>query len=451
MKKKLLILINSNLYVRNYIYNNSFKYLISNFDCYFIGSKKDITDKKKFKSKIKGDKFLGFIDYPEYKISEFEKYIFNNFLINKNKSKTILRIIKLRNSLKLIWKQDNLIRIIYMLPLRLFSYLKKNFIYIYLKIFKKNNFNFLVSPELKKIFYKLNPDLVIFPMQDSHLLAYEILKISNKKTLALIDNWDNLSSRGTHGIKPNYISVWGEQTKNHAIKYQNFPKKKIFLNGTPRFEKYFLIRNKKIKRKFKFKYILFLESFGNHNNEKILKKLDKLIDESLFLKNHKIIYRPHPWQIRNLTKINIQKYSHVLIDPQIAKNYLKDDNSTKFQPDISYYPSLIKNADLVITGPTSMVIESTIFYKKTLLLGFNDEECSYHDELSNYVHLEKLETLENLIVSKNLNYLKDDIYKLLNKKINKKNVDKKRDFYLFNSRIGYSKNLKLIVDKILND
>ena len=155
--------------------------------------------------------------------------------------------------------------------------------------------------------------------------------------------------------------------------------------------------------------------------------------------------------IKFYQKINIQKYSHVLIDPQIAKNYLKDDNSTKFQPDISYYPSLIKNADLVITGPTSMVIESTIFYKKTLLLGFNDEECSYHDELSNYVHLEKLETLENLIVSKNLNYLKDDIYKLLNKKINKKNVDKKRDFYLFNSRIGYSKNLKLIVDKILND
>ena len=99
---------------------------------------------------------------------------------------------------------------------------------------------------------------------------------------------------------------------------------------------------------------------------------------------------------------------------------MKDYNSTKFQPDINYYPSLIKNAELVITGPTSMVIESTIFYKKTLLLGFNDEKCTYHDELSNYVHLEKLETLTNIIVSKNLNYLKDDIYKLLKKKIDKK-------------------------------
>ena len=140
----------------------------------------------------------------------------------------------------------------------------------------------------------------------------------------------------------------------------------------------------------------------------------------LFLKNHKIIYRLHPWQIRHLPKINIKKYSHLLIDPQIVQNYLKDYNSTKFQPDINYYPSLIKNAELVITGPTSMVIESTIFYKKTLLLGFNDEKCSYHDELSNYVHLEKLETLENIIVSKNLNYLKDDIYKLLKKKLIKK-------------------------------
>ena len=98
-----------------------------------------------------------------------------------------------------------------------------------------------------------------------------------------------------------------------------------------------------------------------------------------------------------------------------------------------------------------MVIESTIFYKKTLLLGFNDEKCSYHDELSNYVHLEKLETLTNIIVSKNLNYLKDDIYKLLKKKIDKKRIDKERNFYLFNSKIGYSKNLKLIIDKILYD
>ena len=49
--------------------------------------------------------------------------------------------------------------------------------------------------------------------------------------------------------------------------------------------KYFLVRNKKIKKNFKFKYILFLESFGNHNNEKILKKLDKLLMKFVFKKS----------------------------------------------------------------------------------------------------------------------------------------------------------------------
>ena len=97
-----------------------------------------------------------------------------------------------------------------MFPLRFFSYLKKNFSYIYLNIFKNNNFNFSINPKLKKIFYKLNPDLIIFPMQDSHLLAYEILKLSNKNTLALIDNWDNLSSRGTHDILNLTIFQFGE-------------------------------------------------------------------------------------------------------------------------------------------------------------------------------------------------------------------------------------------------
>ena len=72
----------------------------------------------------------------------------------------------------------------------------------------------------------------------------------------------------------------------------------------------------------------------------------------------------------------------MIIDPQLSSNYLKDLNSTKYQPKIDYYPSLIKNADLIITGPTSMVIEAAIFYKKTLLLGFKDKKnFSYDDEL----------------------------------------------------------------------
>ena len=61
--------------------------------------------------------------------------------------------------------------------------------------------------------------------------------------------------------------------------------------------------------------------------------------------DYKIIYRPHPWRQSN----EIIKYDYldnIIIDPQIKEAYLSLDDS--FQPDLSYYPSLIKNAEFPI-------------------------------------------------------------------------------------------------------
>ena len=182
---------------------------------------------------------------------------------------------------------------------------------------------------------KINPDLVIFPMQDSHILSFDLIRLSKKsKSLALIDNWDNLSSRGTYSIKPDYISVWGKQTKKHAIKYHNYNSQKIFLAGTPRFEEYFKLRNKKIKSTFPFRYILFLESFGNYNNTEFLDELDNIIKRNKIWKDLKIIYRPHPWQKKNnfsaLMKTNlnnklvISNKNFVLEENQSIKKIIED-------------------------------------------------------------------------------------------------------------------------------
>ena len=50
-----------------------------------------------------------------------------------------------------------------------------------------------------------------------------------------------------------------------------------------------------------------------------------------------------------------------------------------------------------------MLIESAIFYKKTLLLGYNNSsETPYSEELRHYVHLNKVKLLPNTIVCKKL-------------------------------------------------
>ena len=61
--------------------------------------------------------------------------------------------------------------------------------------------------------------------------------------------------------------------------------------------------------------------------------------------------------------IDFSKYKNIELDKQLKKNYLNKKFDNSIQPNLSYYPSLIKNAELVIAGPTSMVIETAILIK----------------------------------------------------------------------------------------
>lgn len=167
MKKKILIVINSDLYVRNYIYTNSFKEILNNYDCYFIASNNDIFNKKKFTDKIDKSKFFGFIKYSKNQILEFEKFLYSNFLLNKNNSKTISYIINDRNSLRLVFAGEKLLQSIIMIVPRFLSFIKKKLIYFYNNNLKKNKYNYPINDDLIKIFNKINPDLTIYPMQDS--------------------------------------------------------------------------------------------------------------------------------------------------------------------------------------------------------------------------------------------------------------------------------------------
>ena len=87
-----------------------------------------------------------------------------------------------------------------------------------------------------------------------------------------------------------------------------------------------------------------------------------------------------------------------------------------------------------------------------MLLGYkNNSETSYFDELNNYDHLKGVEYLNNIVVCRDLKNLNNDFNKLINKKINKSKIDSMRNYFLYSSSRKYSKNLKYIVDKVIND
>ena len=250
MKKKILILINSENYIRNYLETDAFKKIIKNFKCFFVFNSNDVVRKKKIDKLLK-KKNIYYVKYSNKEMENFQKYLHKNFQLNKEKSKTVSYLTKVNLKIRFYYEGENLYFSILKFPLRFISWLKKIIKYQILKIFKKNLYIKEIHKKIPKICHNIQPDLLMYPLQDPHLMSFEFLQIKSKfKSIGLIDNWDNLSSRPTYELKPDFITVWGAQTKQHAIKFQKYNKKNILIAGTPRFERYFIERNKKLKSYF---------------------------------------------------------------------------------------------------------------------------------------------------------------------------------------------------------
>jgi hypothetical protein len=124
------------------------------------------------------------------------------------------------------------------------------------------------------------------------------------------------------------------------------------------------------------------------------------------------------------------------------------------QPSLDYCPSLIKNAEFVMGGLTSMLIESLVFRKYYLALAHDDKKnlTSQHNVLKYYVHFRGLEKVEAVNIIHNLDDLADKFKQHWN---NRNNVDaqwtyKQREYYLSqDAGIQYKDKLRSVVGKIL--
>jgi hypothetical protein len=87
------------------------------------------------------------------------------------------------------------------------------------------------------------------------------------------------------------------------------------------------------------------------------------------IKDIKIIYRPHPWrQTRKCFDYFIpEDFTNVIMDKQLINYYLANKllgNINAFQPELEYYPKLLKNCLFVISPLTTMIIDQLLSIKK---------------------------------------------------------------------------------------
>tara|TARA_B110000003_G_scaffold29058_1_gene27422 strand:- start:364 stop:1731 length:1368 start_codon:yes stop_codon:yes gene_type:complete len=424
--KKVLFLISSELFYRNYVKTGVLEFLAQNYSELFVLASKEVSP-------------INHKNVVRYQIDERNENRHYQFLRilgwrYRHRSRSFSFRLFRNSQFKFDFKQSEKVNTFSETVKANFASLKRR-----IKILSAGSLllfpvvQYLYKKKLKppknliEIIKQVQPDVVVMPSSAYDPVVMDLInisKIQNIKSILLVDNWDNLSSKSILWELPDAVAVWGKQTKQFALDIQKFKDEQVTCIGSARFDNYFRVRHKELNSHFEFKYILFLGQSLPSKEIAALKILNAVLgSQEFFDLGLKIVYRPHPWAmnqgIPDLTKLNA-----VVLDPQIApKDPLRRD-IVSFQPSLEYYPSLLKNAEFVVSGLTSMLIEASIFHKNIIAIA-HEEPGNYtspHKLLTECMHFEGIDCLPNLTISRSKEELTEYFKKFLAMKHHSSNI-----------------------------
>jgi hypothetical protein len=461
-KKKILIVLSSDLFTRNYLTTGAFDKLEESFDCFYIAD-----ETVKHRSNLeKKNNFSGY--YRFEKDLEDRHYRILNVLMYRFRHKSSSFRFRIKRGFYYEWisyRNDRFWTRIRFLPVAIFKAIKREaFFLVYgsrltYPLFKMKHIdNLPVSNSISDIIQKVAPSAIIFPSSAFDPAGIDIVKICKSRNIPsifLIDNWDNLSSKSIMWEKPDYMGVWGQQSVEHGVMIQGMSKERISIIGTPRFDNYFKVRDHGLKSHFEFRYILFVGTALEFDESGVLSIIDEIIKNNRdHFQDIKVVYRPHPWRQGTDTIIG-KDLSNIIIDPQLYDSYASHNTEVVVQPDVNYYPSLLKNAEFIVGGLTTMLMEALIFRKRVLALVHDDgmNITSPHNVLKYYVHFKGIMEIEAMNFCLNLDNLDRDFIETWNLRnsIDLQRTDIQRNYFLYHDGNPYNLRLAALVNKVMGE
>ena len=239
-----------------------------------------------------------------------------------------------------------------------------------------------IPDSLRQLVSKEPLDLIIFPSSGYESAGLDLVRLGKERgitTLCLVDNWDNLTSKTIFWAKPDYLAVWGPQIREQALRIHGFQDNQMFEIGSPRFESYYAPSTRPSPRKKSKPYVLFVGSAMAFDELTALHQLEEEMDSrGLTPQNIQIVYRPHPWQQprRCEARCDSTQFRYTTLDPQMAELFPEGawpkHSNMAIQPDLDYYPQLLRGAQIVVGPLTTMLLEAALCLRPVIGLGYGD-------------------------------------------------------------------------------
>lgn len=171
------------------------------------------------------------------------------------------------------------------------------------------------EPKIVEWLEEYKPDVVVVsPYIWSSDLEIEYVKAAKQldiPTIASVLSWDNLVSKGTYLVKPEWLFVWNEDLKKEAVKLHDFEDGQVFITGAPVYDPWFDLKPSQTRAQFYEQcginpanpFVLFLGS------SKTITDLDVEFIKALITHFEKvdeahrpsILIRPHPYAAFDMT------------------------------------------------------------------------------------------------------------------------------------------------------
>ncbi len=236
--------------------------------------------------------------------------------------------------------------------------------------------------ELEQVIDAFKPDAILHPTVLEGLFISDLSALGKKKNIpfiALMNSWDNPSTKAMALDLPEWLVVWGEQSKNHAVQFLGMDPKQVKILGAAQFDVY---RTPPEKSREEIcasmeidpnkKLILYAGSSKCVNEIKHLQELDQLIVEGKIPNAH-VIFRPHPWRdpAPNEADFFDIPWKNVSMDPSMREFYSKPSAKEEVKVNLVSYNAthnILSAVDLVMSNMSTLMLEAALHGKPTLAL-----------------------------------------------------------------------------------
>jgi len=276
----------------------------------------------------------------------------------------------------------------------------------------------------------LQPDVILHPSTFDGYFINDMICVGNAldvPTVLLMNSWDNPSIKRACTGRPDYIAVWGEQTKQHTEYFMGMPSDRILQLGAAQFEVYRpqpRITSKEFRREHALpddaKVLLYAGSSRGADEALHLAWLEQAISDGILPSDLKVVYRPHPWGVSQsqASKILSAAWQHVTIENSmrdlVAACALAGRPDHFLMAEYEREHDLLSSIDMLISPLSTIILEGAMHGVPVLCMVPIEEEgrSIWFRSIKRLTHFREVFSSPDVVVCKRHSHFIPSVRKL---------------------------------------